>query len=88
MGDDAGGMVMMSSAGKADGFSGLIMCSSGIPAYVAIATDAQMDDGNGAAGKIRAQRETEPNPPIKAVLGPEDAYVQDGVSTYTVCMAF
>jgi len=86
MGDGRGGVVM-SSAGTADGFSGVIMCSAGVPAKIAIALDLEMDDGNGATGKVRAQRDTAPNPPIKAVLGPEDAYVQDGESTYTVCRA-
>jgi hypothetical protein len=86
MGNGTGGVVM-GSGGYADGFSGLIMCSAGIPAHVAIALDDQMDDGNGATGKMRAQRQTTPNPAIKAVLGPEDAYVEDGSSTYTVCKA-
>ena len=86
MGDGRGGVVM-SSAGTADGFSGVIMCSAGVPAKIAIALDLEMDDGNGATGKVRAQRDTAPNPPIKAVLGPEDAYAQDGESTYTVCRA-
>ena len=63
-------------------FSGLLLCSGNLPDKIAISVDAQMDDGLGKKGGVRA---------AKAVGNPADiaaaaeTYSEDGVSTYVVC---
>jgi prepilin-type N-terminal cleavage/methylation domain-containing protein len=64
------------------GFSSLIMCSANLPDKIAVSVDAQMDDGVGTAGNVRAIRQGTPNNPVNANA---DTYVEDGVSTYVVC---
>jgi prepilin-type N-terminal cleavage/methylation domain-containing protein len=67
-------------------FTGLIMCSANLPDKIAISVDAQMDDGDGTKGSIRAQKQgaAGPNPPLTSA-GAADAYTEDGVSSYVVC---
>jgi prepilin-type N-terminal cleavage/methylation domain-containing protein len=81
-GNAAAGQAMASGGG---GFSGLIMCSAGLPDKIAIAVDTQLDDGINATGTVRAQIQTTPNPAINAALVAGDAYVENGTNTYTLC---
>jgi len=72
------------SSATPDGFAGLIICSANLPDKIAIATDTQMDDGQPAAGSVRAQLQTSPNPAI-AALAATPTYQESGTNTYTVC---
>jgi len=66
-------------------FGGLIMCSANLPDKIAISVDAQMDDGDGKKGSVRAMKQTAgPNPDLVAKAS-ADAYSEDGVSSYVVC---
>jgi prepilin-type N-terminal cleavage/methylation domain-containing protein len=76
------GRVLSSAA--PDGFAGLIICSANLPDKIAIATDTQMDDGQPAAGSVRAQLQASPNPPIGA-LAATPTYQETGTNTYVVC---
>ena len=63
-------------------FSSLILCTANLPDKIAISVDAQMDDGDGKKGNVRAGKQAAPNPAVPAAA---DAYAEDGVSTYLVC---
>jgi prepilin-type N-terminal cleavage/methylation domain-containing protein len=63
-------------------FSSLLLCSAGLPDKIAISVDAQMDDGIGKTGSVRAMKAAG-NP--TDIAGTADTYVEDGVSTYVVC---
>jgi prepilin-type N-terminal cleavage/methylation domain-containing protein len=67
-------------------FTALIMCSANLPDKIAISVDAQMDDGDGVKGSIRAMKQgaAGPNPDLVANAA-ADAYTEDGVSSYVVC---
>jgi prepilin-type N-terminal cleavage/methylation domain-containing protein len=65
-------------------FTGLILCSANLPDKIAISVDAQMDDGDGKKGNVRAMKQSAPNPDLVAKAS-ADAYSEDGVSTYLVC---
>ncbi|HVJ12367.1 MAG TPA: hypothetical protein VNC62_12425, partial [Burkholderiales bacterium] len=65
-------------------FTGLIMCSANLPDKIAISVDAQMDDGDGKKGSVRAQKQAAPNPDLTSE-GAGDTYSEDGVSSYVVC---
>jgi len=65
-------------------FAGLIMCSGNLPDKIAISVDAQMDDGVGNRGSVRAKKQAAPNPDLVA-KDAADTYSEDGVSTYIVC---
>jgi len=65
------------------GFSSLIMCSANLPDKIAIAIDAQMDDGLPNAGSVRAQLQTTNNPPIAATAA--TAYAETGTNNYVIC---
>jgi prepilin-type N-terminal cleavage/methylation domain-containing protein len=66
-------------------FGGLIMCSANLPDKIAISVDAQMDDGDGKKGSVRAMKQgAGPNPDLVAKAA-ADAYSEDGVSSYVVC---
>src|SRR5690349_7492516 len=75
-GDNAGGTVL-------GGFSGLIVCSAGIPDKVAIALDTQMDDGRPGSGTVRAMAQAAPNPAISAAAAA--AYAETGTNVYAMC---
>ncbi len=81
-GDGAGG-----TAGGLGGFTNLIMCSSNLPDKVAIALDAQMDDGNPATGAVRGQLQTAAGAPAIATTAAA-SYVETGTSLYTLCRQF
>ena len=64
-------------------FTALVLCSANLPDKIAISVDAQMDDGDGKKGNVRAMLQNAPNPtPIAASAS---AYSEDGVSTYLIC---
>jgi hypothetical protein len=60
------------------------MCSANLPDKIAISVDAQMDDGDGKKGSVRAMKQAAPNPDLVAKAS-ADAYAEDGVSSYVVC---
>ena len=64
-------------------FSSLVLCTANLPDKIAISVDAQMDDGVGKTGNVRAAKQSAPNP--ATVPAAADAYLEDGVSTYLVC---
>jgi prepilin-type N-terminal cleavage/methylation domain-containing protein len=64
-------------------FTSLLLCSANLPDKIAISVDAQMDDGDGKKGNVRAMKQDSPNP--AAVATAASAYVEDGVSTYLSC---
>jgi hypothetical protein len=70
-------------AGNTQHFTGLILCTANLPDKIAVSIDAQMDDGNGQAGSVRALLGGG-NPALPANQA-ASAYVEDGVSTYVVC---
>ena len=74
----------MLNAAAGNGFVGLIMCSANLPDKIAISVDAQMDDGVGNRGSVRAMKQSTPNPALVAKAA-ADTYSEDGVSTYLVC---
>ena len=75
---------VLGEAAKDKMFTGLIMCSANLPDKIAISVDAQMDDGDGKKGSVRAQKQAAPNPDLTSE-GAGDAYSEDGVSSYVVC---
>ena len=85
-GDGAGGPIGVLGVAvppNTQHFTGLILCTANLPDKIAVSIDAQMDDGNGAAGSVRAMAGGG-NPAIPA--GQQAAaYVEDGVTTYVVC---
>jgi len=74
----------LGGAAGVGGFTSLIVCSSNLPDKIAIATDAQMDDGVRTAGTVRGILQTAPNPPIPADASGAN-YVENGTNTYTLC---
>jgi hypothetical protein len=77
-GDGAGGTTLTDGT---TAFSSLVLCSAGLPDKIAISVDAQMDDGLGKKGSVRAKKAAG-NP---ADIGAAEDYTEDGVSTYVVC---
>jgi hypothetical protein len=81
-------------------FTGLMLCTAKLPDKMALSVDAQMDDGKGKTGSVRANRATTENgngkgkgkgkgggggSPTVAVKKVAEDYVEDGVTTYVVC---
>jgi prepilin-type N-terminal cleavage/methylation domain-containing protein len=64
-------------------FTSLLLCSANLPDKIAISVDAQMDDGDGRKGNVRAMKQDTPNP--AAVAAAATTYTEDGVSSYLVC---
>jgi hypothetical protein len=71
-----------------------MLCTAKLPDKVALSVDAQMDDGIGRTGSVRANRATyhQNNGKGKgsggnptAVKEVADDYTEDGVTTYVVC---
>jgi Tfp pilus assembly protein PilE len=74
--------------------TGLMLCTAKLPDKIALSVDAQMDDGVGRTGSVRASRASyHPNNGkgkgigggTTAVKEEADDYVEDGVTTYVVC---
>ena len=66
------------------GFGGLILCSANLPDKVAISVDAQLDDGNGATGSVRAMLQTTPNPAV-GTASAATSYFETGTNIYVLC---
>ncbi|MDR1888740.1 MAG: type II secretion system GspH family protein [Zoogloeaceae bacterium] len=81
----AGGLVGIQSG--AFGFAGHVLCASNLPAKIAAAIDAQLDDGNPHTGGVRGMRQSAPNPAASASLPADTAYQDDGSQIYLVCKA-
>ena len=62
----------------------LMLCSSGLPARIAIAIDTQLDDGAGASGAMRAVAQSTPNPSIDETTGVV-SFVESSDNVYTLC---
>jgi hypothetical protein len=76
-GDAAGGSTL-------GGLSRLIVCSANLPDKIAGAVDAQMDDGAGTTGTVRALAQSTPNPTIDNA-SMAAAYAESGTNVYTLC---
>ena len=63
-------------------FTSLMLCSANLPDKIAIAVDAQTDDGAGKKGTVRGQKQSAPN---EAIAAAASDYAEDGVSQYIVC---
>ena len=72
---------------SASGSTGFITCSSNLPDKIAIALDAQMDDGDARSGTLRAQLQTAGPSPNVSTAADAANYVENGVNLYTVCRA-
>ena len=66
------------------GFGGLILCSGNLPDKVAISIDAQVDDGNGATGSVRAATQSGLPPTLNASEA-ATTYQETGTNIYTLC---
>jgi prepilin-type N-terminal cleavage/methylation domain-containing protein len=69
------------------GFTGIIICSAGLPDKIAIAADTQMDDGVPNNGNVRGTLQTAPNPDVVAATTAATAYAETGTNVYTICRA-
>jgi|APFre7841882724_1041349.scaffolds.fasta_scaffold127983_1 hypothetical protein len=77
-----GGLVGVQMDGA--GLSGFTLCESDLPAKVAEAVDAQLDDMNPQTGLLRAAEQTERWQPL-ATATPAARYDAGGSSRYIVC---
>ncbi len=62
----------------------LILCSANLPDKIAISVDAQLDDGVGTTGSIRAERQLGAATILTTGNG-ASGYVETGTNTYVVC---
>lgn len=67
------------------GFGGLILCSGNLPDKVAISVDAQLDDGNGATGSVRAMTQISAANPAVGAGQAASTYVETGTNIYVLC---
>jgi type II secretory pathway pseudopilin PulG len=68
------------------GLGGLMVCTAGLPAKIAIAVDAQMDDGKIGSGAVRGQYQSGgPNADISATAA--TGYSEAGNNVYILCRA-
>jgi prepilin-type N-terminal cleavage/methylation domain-containing protein len=63
--------------------SGVVVCSTNLPAKIANAVDAQQDDGNPARGSLRGFGQSASNTADFATA--INAYIDDGSTLYTLC---
>ena len=66
------------------GLSRLIVCSTNLPDKIAGAVDAQMDDGDGTTGTVRALAQTAVSPTVDSATAAV-AYVESGTNVYALC---
>jgi prepilin-type N-terminal cleavage/methylation domain-containing protein len=66
------------------GFASNMICTTNLPDKVAIAVETNMDDGVYNTGVLRGIKQTGPNPDLRA-QATTDAYIEDGVSQWTIC---
>lgn len=83
---------VLGGAAGAGGFTVLIQCSANLPEKIAIAVDAQLDDGTRTSGTVRGILQAAPNPPIAVdatapAAGGAGSYVETGTNVYTLCRA-
>jgi prepilin-type N-terminal cleavage/methylation domain-containing protein len=76
----ANGIIGVQTTGM--GFTSNIVCTSNLPDKIAIAVDAQMDDGSGTAGQVRGFLQAAPNPDVPAA---GSAYAETGTNQYLLC---
>ncbi|MDR0528144.1 MAG: prepilin-type N-terminal cleavage/methylation domain-containing protein [Zoogloeaceae bacterium] len=79
----AGGLLGIQAG--AFGLSGHVLCASNLPAKIAAAIDAQLDDGLPHRGSIRAAEQSAPNMAAFQTLPTDTAYRDDGGQTYLLC---
>ena len=65
------------------GFATIIVCSANLSDRVAVAIDAQLDDGRPASGVMRAQLQTSPNQSIASSAA--STYQETGTNVYVAC---
>jgi prepilin-type N-terminal cleavage/methylation domain-containing protein len=75
--------ILSDGAASPTKYTSLVLCSANLPDKIAVSVDAQMDDGDGKKGNVRAMKQTGPNP--SDIAAAADTYSEDGVSTYVVC---
>lgn len=88
---------VLGTAADTELFTGLMLCTAKLPDKMALSVDAQMDDGKGKSGNVRANIATIDdgkkgkgkgkgsgggNTSLRQVA---DDYVENGVTTYVVC---
>jgi prepilin-type N-terminal cleavage/methylation domain-containing protein len=80
-----GGLVGVTTAAMGNNLGGTKVCLSQVPGSAAIAIDNELDDGNGASGRLRATQGTSGTNtnPTNAALGGGGVYSEDNV--YTIC---
>ena len=79
----AGGLIGIQNGAFA--LAGHVICVSNLPAKVAAAIDAQLDDGLPQSGSVRAVLQNSPNPIAETGLPKETGYMDDGGQTYLLC---
>jgi prepilin-type N-terminal cleavage/methylation domain-containing protein len=70
------------------GLTGLVICSSNLPAKIAQALDSQLDDGDATTGQVRGNILTSggtTNAPAVNATPPTLNYVDNGSNVYVVC---
>jgi prepilin-type N-terminal cleavage/methylation domain-containing protein len=67
------------------GLTGLVVCLANIPDKMAIAIDAQMDDGKPNTGSVRAMVQTALNEAVGAAVTGAAAQYEESGKTYIVC---
>jgi prepilin-type N-terminal cleavage/methylation domain-containing protein len=82
----AGGLLGLQAG--AFGMSGHVLCASNLPAKIAAALDAQLDDGHPQTGSLRARLQSSPNPAATSAPSGETAYQDDGGQMYLLCRSF
>jgi type II secretory pathway pseudopilin PulG len=86
---------VLGTAADTELFTGLMLCTAKLPDKMAVSVDAQMDDGRGKTGNVRANVATMDdgnkgkgkgngggNPSLRQIA---DDYAENGVRTYVVC---
>jgi prepilin-type N-terminal cleavage/methylation domain-containing protein len=76
----SGGLVGVQTSGM--GFTSNIICTSNLPDKIAIAIDAQMDDGTPGTGQVRGMLQAAPSPAVAAAAS---AYAETGTNQYLLC---
>jgi prepilin-type N-terminal cleavage/methylation domain-containing protein len=86
----AGGIIGIQSGGM--GLAGTIVCAGSLPAKIAQALDAQLDDGNAQTGNVRAILDTAPPSAVALPAGtpptttaPTANYADNGTNLYVLC---
>lgn len=78
----AGGIIGVQAGGL--GLTGTVVCAGSLPAKIAQALDAQMDDGNATSGNVRALIEGTPPTAVTATV-PAANYADNGTNLYVLC---